>query len=76
MAMIGPNGSAQQPAIVKQGLTLPLVSGLSSTILDNSFIWNTLPTFAPDQASIMVNYAKSKSTEPKNAVCFVSRGVS
>lgn len=64
VAMIGPNGSAQQPVLAEQGLDIPLLSGITTTILDNEFVWNTLPTFDPDQASIMVNHAMSQSDEP------------
>jgi ABC-type branched-subunit amino acid transport system substrate-binding protein len=56
---IGPNSSAAQPALVKQGLTIPVISGVSTTITDDKMLWNLLPKFT-DQAAVMANYAKTK----------------
>ncbi|HVV91683.1 MAG TPA: ABC transporter substrate-binding protein [Solirubrobacterales bacterium] len=56
LVSIGPNASDTQPAIVKAGMEIPLVSALTTTLLEEPMIWNTLPTFA-DQAKIMVNAA-------------------
>jgi branched-chain amino acid transport system substrate-binding protein len=70
VATIGPNSSATQPAVVKLGMTVPLISGVSTTITDQKFLWNLLPKFT-DQAAIMVNYAKQKSSGPLNAAALI-----
>jgi len=56
--VIGPNASATHPAMQKAGMTVPVLSGLTTTVED-PFLWNFLPRFT-DQAKLMVNYAKEQ----------------
>ncbi len=63
VAAIGPNQSAGQPAIAKQGMKVPLLSGATSALLDQPFIWSLFAT-TEDQATAAVAYGKTKVSGP------------
>lgn len=69
VGVIGANASATAPALVQAGMTVPVISGVTSTILDADYLWNLLPTFT-DQANIMLNYAIGKLDDVKVAALY------
>ena len=68
--MIGPNQSESQPAMIKLGLKTPLLSGITTTITNNAYLWNLLPQFTY-QAGVMAAYAKTKVQGPLKAAALV-----
>lgn len=67
---IGSNSSAAQPAMIKLGLSVPVISGISTTITNNPYLWNLLPQFTY-QAGVMAGYAKTKVQGPLKAAALV-----